>query len=100
MANSIPVGVEHYKKKGPPVNGQILKNMNLHDQAPICVSASGQSVLRYQEPFRFHLTITVRDKFRDLYPEINTGRRGKVPTSTGQGPRALKLQTLLSLTRL
>jgi hypothetical protein len=54
-------------------------------------------VLRQQEPFKCHLTITVTDKFRDLHPEMNTGSKGKVPTGTGQALRAVKLQTLLSL---
>jgi hypothetical protein len=56
--------------------------------------------VRHQEPFKCHLTITVIGKFRNLHPRINTGRRGEVLIGTGQGPRALKLQTLLSLIRL
>jgi hypothetical protein len=89
MVNSIPVGHEHYKKKRPPINGKICKNVDLQGQAPICIQARGQRVLRHQEPFKCHLTITVTDKFRDLHPGINTGRKGEIPTGTGWRPRAL-----------
>jgi hypothetical protein len=37
MGNSIPVGLEHYKKKGPPVNGQIFENVYIQGLASICV---------------------------------------------------------------
>jgi hypothetical protein len=86
MVNSIPVAVEHCKEKGQWANPH---KWDLHGQAPICVLGSGQRVLRHQESFKCHLSITVTDKFRDLHPEMNIGRRGDVPTGTGWGPRAL-----------
>jgi hypothetical protein len=48
-----------------------------------------QRVLRHWEPFQCPLTITVTEKFRDLHPQMNTGRRAEDPTGTGWGPRAL-----------
>jgi hypothetical protein len=59
MVNIIPVGLEHYKKKGPPVNGLFFENMYFQGQVPICVQARGRGILRKQTLFKCHLTMTV-----------------------------------------